>query len=91
MLDEINEAYSNTFGSYKEKIDAAFKMYLREGVPAMSQLEFWAGLAFSCQKELKYVANSRARNLLRIVAVDSTLVNMIEGAAAVPINTINCS
>ena len=33
MLDEINEAYSNTFGSYKEKIDAAFKMYQREGVP----------------------------------------------------------
>lgn len=29
MLDEINEAYSNTFGSYKEKIDAAFKMYQR--------------------------------------------------------------
>ena len=48
-----------------------------------------AGFAFSCQKELKYVANSRARNLLRIVAVDSTLVNMIEVAAAVPINTIN--
>ena len=45
MLDKINEAYSNTFGSYKEKIDAAFKMYLREGVPAMSQLEFWEHVA----------------------------------------------
>lgn len=41
MIDEINAAYSNTFGSYKEKLDAAFKMYLREGVPSMSQLEFW--------------------------------------------------
>lgn len=45
MLDKINEAYENTFGSYKEKIDAAFKMYLREGVPAMSQLEFWEHVA----------------------------------------------
>lgn len=45
MLDKINEAYSNTFGSYKEKIDAAFKMYLRDGVPAMSQLEFWEHVA----------------------------------------------
>lgn len=47
------------------------------------------GLAFSCQKELKYVANSRARNLLRIVAVDSTLNNMVEGAAVVPMRTLN--
>jgi len=45
MLDKINKAYENTFGSYKEKIDAAFKMYLREGVPAMSQLEFWEHVA----------------------------------------------
>ena len=45
MLDKMNDAYENTFGSYKEKIDAAFKMYLREGVPAMSQLEFWEHIA----------------------------------------------
>lgn len=45
MIDKINEAYANTFGSYKDKIDAAFKMYLREGVPAMSQLEFWEHVA----------------------------------------------
>lgn len=45
MLDKINDAYENTFGSYKEKIDAAFQMYQREGVPAMSQLEFWEHIA----------------------------------------------
>lgn len=47
------------------------------------------GLAFSCQKELKYVANSRARNLLRIVAIDGTIQNKIEGATVVPMITLN--
>lgn len=50
-----------------------------------------AGMEFSCQKELKYVANSRARNLLRIVAIDSTLVNLIEGASAIDIRTVDNS
>lgn len=50
-----------------------------------------AGMEFSCQKELKYVANSRAKNLLRIVAIDSTLVNLIEGASAIDIRTVDNS
>jgi hypothetical protein len=45
MLDEINEAYSNTFGSYKKKLDAAFDMYMKDGYPEVEQAKFWERLA----------------------------------------------
>jgi hypothetical protein len=45
MQDEINDAYTNTVGSYKKKLDAAFDMYLKDGYPEVEQTEFWERVA----------------------------------------------
>lgn len=45
MANEINDAYTNTVGSYKKKLDAAFEMYLKDGYPEVEPNEFWEAVA----------------------------------------------
>lgn len=48
-----------------------------------------SGAPFSCMKELKYVANSRARQLLRIIVIDSHAEKEIDAPRLINVRTID--